>query len=296
MAGKNGFAGQVKALSGLISALLLATALHGQEAASPDRPLPELEPGVWSTVRFRESPPQSADPIQVRYRLMAAEDPPAYDVAKESYRILLPGDWDGKSPLGLFIWIHAGDTPQIPEEWEKILTKHQLVFIGANRSGNPRNIFDRIRLAVDANHNVRQQLPIDGRRVYVSGFSGGSRVASMLGVAWGEMFSGTICCMGVNFYTDVAAPDGKVYGLSYLPDEDLLPLVKKHCRFALVTGEKDFNRPNTLGAFENGFEKEGFAHARVFDIPGQGHSLPPAAWLDQAISFVDEGKRTAPAP
>lgn len=296
MALKNRFADHVKALSGLLSVLLFASGLQGQETASPDRPLADLEPGVWSTVRFDESPPQSADPIQVRYRLMAAEDPPAYDVAKESYRILLPGTWNGKSPLGLFIWVDAGEAPRIPEKWEPILTKHQLVFIGANRSGNPRNVFDRIRMALDANHNVRQQLPVDGRRVYVSGFSGGSRVASMLGVAWGEMFSGTICCMGVNFYADVAAPDGKVYGLSYLPDEDLLPLVKKHCRFALVTGEKDFNRPNTLGAFENGFRKEGFANVKVFDIPAHGHSLPPADWLDQAISFVDEGKRSDTIP
>lgn len=292
---ETGFAGRVRPFPWLLFSLLLVTA-RGQETPVPGPPLPELKPGVRTTVRFTESPPQSGDPVQVRYRLMAAEEPPAYDVSKESYEILLPADWDGKAPLGLFIWIHSGDAPQIPKEWEKILTKHQLVFIGANRSGNPRNVFDRIRLAVDANHNVRQQLPIDGRRVYVSGFSGGSRVASMLGVAWGEMFSGTICCMGVNFYTDVAAPDGKVYGLSYLPDEELLPLVKRSCRFALVTGEKDFNRANTLGAFENGFQKEGFAHARVFEIPEHGHSPPPADWIDQALSFVDEGKRNTTAP
>ena len=288
--------------STLVLAILfiLATARAQDGAAPATTPVASvasLVPGERATVRFTESPPQSADPVQVRYRLMAAEEPPPYDVSKESFEVLLPAGWDGKSPLGLFLWIDAGDQPRLPEPWEKILTKHQLVYAAARRSGNPRNIFDRLRLAIDANHNLRQQLPIDGRRVYVSGFSGGSRVASLLGVAWGEMFSGTICCMGVNFYTDVAAPDGKVYGLSYLPDEELLPLVKKHCRFALVTGEKDFNRPNTLGAFENGFRKEGFEHVRVFDIPGQGHSLPPPEWLDQAISFVDEGKREAtPAP
>jgi predicted esterase len=268
------------------------SAEEGKPAPSPVA-VSDLVPGKRATVRFTESPPQSADPLQVRYRLMAAEEPPAYEVSKETFDVLLPAGWDGKSPLGLFLWIDAGDQPRLSEPWEKILAKHQLVYAGARRSGNPRNLFDRLRLAIDANHNLRQRLPIDGRRVYVSGFSGGSRVASMLGVAWGEMFSGTICCMGVNFYTDVAAPDGKVYGLSYLPDEELLPLVKKHCRFALVTGGKDFNRPNTLGAFGNGFQKEGFEHVRVFDIPEHGHSLPPPEWLDQAISFVDEGKREA---
>lgn len=271
-------------------------ALAAEEKDSAPGPLSGLTPGKRATVRFSESPPQSSDPLQVRYRLMAAEDPPAYEITRESYEVLLPEGWDGKETLGLFVWIPAGDSPKVPDAWDKIFAKHRLVFVGANRSGNPRNLFDRLRLAIDANHNVRQQLPIDGRRVYVSGFSGGSRVASMLGVAWGEMFSGTICCMGVNFYTDVAAPDGKVYGLSYLPDEELLPLVKRHCRFALVTGEKDFNRPNTLGAFENGFQKEGFANVKVFDIPGHAHSPPPADWLDRAITFVDEGKAPSPKP
>ncbi|MCB1204436.1 MAG: hypothetical protein KDN18_09265 [Verrucomicrobiae bacterium] len=292
MSPRIGFAGIVRLLFCLLfSAPFL---LQAEEKDSPQRPLGELTLGERATVHFSESPPQSSDPLQVRYRLMAAEDPPAYEVSKESFEVILPEGWDGKKDLGLFVWIPAGDAPQIPDSWVKILAKHRLVFIGAKRSGNPRNLFDRLRLAIDANHNVRQQLPIDGRRVYVSGFSGGSRVASMLGVAWGEMFSGTICCMGVNFYTDVAAPDGKVYGLSYLPDEELLPLVKRHCRFALVTGEKDFNRPNTLGAFENGFLKEGFANVKVFDIPGHGHSPPPAEWLDRAISFVDEGKTPSP--
>ena len=62
----------------------------------------------------------------------------------------------------------------------------------------------------------------------------------MLGVAWGDMFSGTICCMGVNFYKDITAPDEKVYGLSFIPNEQLLPMVQKACRYSLITGEKDF--------------------------------------------------------
>lgn len=278
----------------LALALALLLAPSGVPASSRARegdPFSQVGPGRRATVRFAESPPQSADPLQVRYRLMAAETPPLYDVKKETFEALLPATYRKEKAHGLFIWIHSGDSPAIPKDWEALLEKHDLVFIGANQSGNRRNLFDRLRLAIDANHNARQHLNIDGRRVYVSGFSGGSRVASMLGVAWGEMFSGTICCMGVNFYTDVPAPDGKVYGLSYLPDEQLLPLVKERCRFSLVTGERDFNLANTRGALENGFKKEGFRHVQFLEIPGHGHSPPPADWLEKAIRFLDEGKR-----
>lgn len=275
--------------------LLLALALPalGEDTATGKQldPFAELEPGKRGPVRFTESPIQSSDPIQVRYRLMAAETPPDYVVSRETFEVLLPPDFDPEKSHGLFLWIHSGDAPQIPRDWEAVLAKHDLIFIGARKSGNKRNIFDRVRMAIDANHNARQFLNIDGRRVYVSGFSGGSRVASMLGVAWGDMFSGTICCMGVNFYTDVEAPDGKVYGMSYLPDEQLLPLVKEACRYALVTGSKDFNLANTKGAWENGFVAEGFRHARFFEVPDHGHRPPPAEWLEKAILFLDEGKR-----
>ncbi len=249
-----------------------------------------IVPGKRGTIQFSESTIQASDPMQVRYRLMAADEPPPYDISKETFEILLPKDWKKDEAYGLFLWIHSGNSPAIPKEWEAILAKHRLIFVGARNSGNKRNIFDRIRLAIDANHNIRQRYNIDGRRVYVSGFSGGSRVASMLGVAWGDMFSGTICCMGVNFYTDIEAPDGKVYGLNYIPNETLLPVVQRACRYSLITGEKDFNLANTKGAFESGFEKEGFQNVHYLEVPNHGHQPPPAEWMEKAILFLDEGK------
>ncbi len=281
--------GGMKFLSA-VCLVLVASLSFGQDAGKGE----PVVPGKRSEIRFTESPPQSSDPVRVRYRLMAAEEPPAYDVAKESYEILLPKNFRASESYGVFIWINAGDSPAIPKAWEAILEKHKLIFIGAKKSGNKRNIFDRMRLAIDANHNLRQLYKIDGRRVYMSGFSGGSRVASMLGVAWGDMFSGTICCMGVNFYTDITAPDGKVYGLNYIPNEELLPIVKQACRYSLITGEKDFNLANTKGAFESGFEKEGFKNAQLLEIPDYGHKPPPAEWLEKAILFLDEGKVKPP--
>tara|TARA_R110002096_G_scaffold123315_11_gene266899 strand:- start:1486 stop:2304 length:819 start_codon:yes stop_codon:yes gene_type:complete len=267
--------------------LFLVSAFFALSLSAEESP---VIPGKFSVIQFSESPLQSSDPEQVRQRLMAAEAPGDYDVTKEAFEILLPENWNAQDPHGLFIWISAGNSPKIPKEWEKVMAEHGLIFIGAQNSGNKRDIFDRVRLAIDANHNVRQRYQIDGRRVYVSGFSGGSRVASMVGVSWGDMFSGTICCMGVNFYTDITAPDGKVYGLNYLPSEQLLPIVKQACRYSLVTAEKDFNLANTRGVYENGFVKEGFKNVQILEVPGLGHKIPPADWLDKAIRFVDEGK------
>ena len=144
---------------------------------------------------------------------------------------------------------------------------------------------------VRSNHALRSRFNVDGRRVYVSGFSGGGRVASMLGVAYADMFSGAVPFMGVNFYEDLAAEDGKTrFGANFIPDDEVLALAKKFCRYALVTGKKDFNRVNTRTVFEVGYKKEGFANVTYLEAPGVGHALPPVKFLEQALEFLDQGK------
>ena len=253
----------------------------------------QLVPGSRGVIHFAESPMQSADAEQVRARLSALEDPPPYDVTKEEFEVLLPPDYQAGKSYGLFIWISAGDMPSIGKDWEAELAKRDIIFAGARNSGNKRNIFDRMRMAIDANHNMRQRYPIDGRRVYVSGFSGGSRVASMVGVCWAEMFSGTICFMGVNFYTDITGEDGKLYTLNYSPDDEVVGLAKRYCRYVLVTAERDFNLANTRGVWKDGFQAEGFQRSLLLEVPNHGHSPPSAEWLAKALDFVDEGRREA---
>ncbi len=250
----------------------------------------DLKPGVRSTITFQESPPHS-DALELKLRLSAAETPPTYDVKKETFDILLPKNYRVSEPHGLFIWISASDKPTIPAEWDAVFAEKKLIFIGAHHSGNPRSVFDRMRLAIDANFNVRQIASIDPDRVYVSGFSGGARVASMLGVCYADLFPGTLCCMGVNFYTDLPSADGKqTFRLNYLPHDEFIQIAKSQCRYVLITGEKDFNLPNTQAVFENGFKKEGYKAVELMNIPGQGHTPPKAEWLKKAIEFLDAVK------
>ncbi|MBI5800709.1 MAG: hypothetical protein HZA92_08300 [Verrucomicrobia bacterium] len=266
-----------------LSALLLA-ALPVQSA---DLPPPTAGK---STVSFTVLP-QQAEPDEVRWRLHSVEVPGAFDLAKEKFQLIVPAAYKPTEKWGVFIWISPGDTPAIPADWEPALAARKLLFVGAFKSGNPRSIFDRVRLAVAANLALRERFNVDGRRVYVSGFSGGGRVASMVGVAYADMFSGAMPFMGVNFYEDIAAGDGKTtYGANFIPDEEVLAIAKKFCRYALVTGEKDFNRIGTKAVFEMGFKKEGFANVTYLEAPGVAHSLPPAKWLEQGLVFLDTGK------
>ena len=95
---------------------------------------------------------------------------------------------------------------------------------------------------------------------------------------------------GVNFYTELPAENGKQFGISYIPDDQALAIAKKECCYVLVTGEKDFNRVNIRSAEENGFRKEGFTSVLCLEVPGLGHAMPPAEWLEKGLEFLDADK------
>jgi predicted esterase len=255
-----------------------------------DADLPPFAPGVH-TIQFTESAQQS-DAVEMKFRLHSVEDPGPFDIRGARFQLLVPKNYRPEEAWGLFIWISPSDSPKIPAEWETVLAARKLLFLGAFQSGNPRNIFDRMRMAVDANVGMRKRYRIDPRRVYISGFSGGARVASMLGVAFPDLFTGTIPFMGVNFYTELPVENGKQLGISYIPDDQALAIAKKQCRYVLVTGEKDFNRVETHSAEENGFRKEGFTSVICLEVPGIGHAMPTAEWLEKGLEFLDTGKAT----
>jgi len=249
-----------------------------------------IKPGVRSPISFKVSP-QVSDNAQIKMRMHAAETPPPYDVSMEKFDIIVPKKYKKGDPHGLFIWVSPSPAPSISPEWEAVLAEKKLIFVGAHNSGNNREVFARMRMAVDANDNMRELYDIDDKRVYVSGFSGGARVASMLGVTYADMFTGAIAFMGVNFYTDIVSLDKtEVFEARYIPHEEIAALAKAEGRYVLVTGEKDFNLKNTSAVFENGFKKEGFKAVELMNVPGQGHQPPKAEWLKKAIEFLDAGK------
>ena len=248
-----------------------------------------IRPGLRSPISFTVSP-QVSDNAQIKMRMHAAETPPPYDVSLEKFDIIVPKKYKKGDPYGLFIWVSPSNAPSISPEWEAVLAEKKLIFIGAHNSGNNREVFARMRMAVDANDNMRELYDIDDKRVYVSGFSGGARVASMLGVTYADMFSGAIAFMGVNFYTDIVSLDKtEVFEARYIPHEEIAALAKAEGRYVLVTGEKDFNLKNTSAVYENGFKKEGFKTVELMNVPGQGHQPPKAEWLAKAIDFLDAG-------
>jgi dienelactone hydrolase len=266
---------------------LLLTAVLPLAAAT--QAAPEIKLGVRSTITFQGSIPQNSDE-QYQMRLSDSDAPRPYDLSRETFEIIVPKSYKDSDPHGLFIWISPGEKPNLNPEWEKVLADEKLIFIGAVNSGNNREVPDRIRLAVDANHHLRQLYKVNPDRVYVSGHSGGARVASMIGVAYSDMFTGTACFMGVNYFRPTQGKGGMAYDRRYFPHPQMAQIAQQQNRFALITGDKDSNLDNTLAIYEQGFQSDDFKGVKLFQIPGQGHGAPEAKWLEKVIKFLDTGK------
>jgi hypothetical protein len=254
--------------------------------------LPEFETGQYD-ITFEESSPDAA-PAEVVRRLYVDEEPPAYDIATEKFRVWVPKAYAHDREWGLFVWVDAGDRPRIPADWETVLSEHKLLAIAAYRSGNPRHTASRMQLAVDAAFNMRRRFNITPRRVYISGVSGGGRVASMVGVAYADVFAGTFPIVGANFYKTIPGPGGRRYPPSFAPVGTILADAKKRNRFVLLTGSKDFNRESTKNVYRRGFKAEGFRHVLYLEVPDMGHALPSGEWFAKGLDFLDQDDSPPP--
>jgi len=237
-------------------------------------------------VVFESSPPHS-DAEEVRARFRNKDVPGPYDVKKEKFRIYVPKSFAPAEKWGLLVYINPDGGAALPAGYEAAIEKRKLLGVSPYKAGNERHAYDRFRLAIDAGYNMHLRYKVDPERVYVSGFSGGGRIASMLGVAYADLFAGAIPLCGVNFYTDIPSDAGKHWLRNYVPVDEALKIAKASSRFVLVTGEKDMNLANTRAVFEHGFKKEGFRRAELLVVPGLGHAPPPAERFAQALDLVD---------
>lgn len=104
----------------------------------------------------------------------------AIDLGKERFTVYRPAGDPPPGGYGLLVFVAPWPAPTEPRRWRPPLDRHRLVFVAAAGSGNDASLLDRrLPLALLAYENVRARLPIDPGRVYVGGFSGGSRLQAL---------------------------------------------------------------------------------------------------------------------
>jgi pimeloyl-ACP methyl ester carboxylesterase len=274
----------------------------------PDRPVLDPEPGRTGRYRtaFRdgESDPLARPELFLERhgidRAGAARSLPGgpggpgrlgYDLAEETFEVHVPESYEPGAGWGLLVWVSptpSGGTERA--EVQAALEGAKLIWIGANRSGNGRPTWDRGGLAVDAARRMTALYDLDPERIYVAGYSGGGRVASGMALLYPELFRGSLSVFGVSWYEPVPVSDkpGAHWPAAFAaPPPESLPRLRAESRFVLLTGSRDFNKPQTR-AIRRAMEEAGFEQVTYVEVPGASHyDTPEGEWWAKAFAALD---------
>ncbi len=156
------------------------------------------------------------------------------DLSAERFTVYIPS----QAPAGgyaLLVFVPPWPQARLPEGWGPVLDKYGAIFVSAARSGNDENTMARREpLALLAAQNIIADYRVDPERVYISGFSGGSRIAQRLAMGYPDLFRGAILNAGSDVLGD-AGPEAPIP----LPPRELFYQFQSGTRLTYVTGERD---------------------------------------------------------
>jgi predicted esterase len=204
----------------------------------------------------------------------------------EKLSVRLPAGYSAREPAGLLVWVDAGDDGQPPPCLFAAMDEANVIAAGFAKCGNTRPVANRYQLVLDAVATVSRRYHVDPRRVYVSGISGGGRIASIVAACFPDVFTGAVPIVGLNCSEAIPVGGGKVVPPSYVkPTGKLMELLRQR-RIGAITGQKDFNQQEIVAAAQ--ILRGVGVQAKVFDFPGMGHELPSPEGFAEAFKWVDE--------
>ena len=278
---------------------------HHPRARRPRLPVPpltDLNPQLVGahTVRLSERNPLGLlAEVDRRHGLEPqwVADAKDYDSSSERFALVVPPELHQRPPnrqdpsdWGAIVWISPTADGRPPSaEITAVLARHRLIWIGAHHAGNPRPLWERIGLALDAAQAVQRTFDLAGERLVVGGYSGGGRLAAATALHWPEVFSGAVSWFGVSWYEPVPVPyqPGSSWAPTFRkPTQHRLRQLRRDSRFALVTGDLDFNRSETVKTHE--LMRRARLQASLFQIPDADHyaGLIPE-WLARSLAVLE---------
>ncbi len=189
-----------------------------------------------------------------------------------TWQVYVPDSYDPNKPAGLMVYISPTRQGYMPSGWQPVFGEENLIFISADQSGNRTPTKRRMLFAALAPYVVAEDFEIDADRIYVSGFSGGGKVASIAAIHFSDLFTGAIYICGAEFLSDFSPT--------------MLSGATSN-RYVFLTGGRDFNRTLT-GNIYGEYESAGITNIDLMSIPGMGHDTPDRAHFQEAINYLDQ--------
>jgi pimeloyl-ACP methyl ester carboxylesterase len=199
------------------------------------------------------------------------------DLAQERFALYVPT----QPPPGgyaLLVFVPPWNEAKVPPPWIPVLERRGVILVTAARAGNDANVLDRRDpLALLAAANAMSRYRVDPRRVYVGGFSGGSRVALRVALGYPDLFHGVLLDAGSDSIGDQVP----------LPPSDLLQRFQAATRIVYLTGGRDAARQEADRESRQSMKTWCITDVDVRAMPGTGHELADAASLERALDSLD---------
>lgn len=216
----------------------------------------------------------------VRRKLAAthtALEPELFDKRQARFSVYVPAH---RPPNGyaVLVFVSPSNEAELPAGWAPILDRSGVIFVSPSGAGNDQKVLERrVPLALAALALVTSNLMIDRHRIFVGGFSGGSRVALRLALAYPDQFRGAFLNAGSDPIgsRDVA-----------LPSSALLSTVQVQSRFAFATGARDEAAQALDGLSISSLKHWCVQNIVVRNDPDTGHDIARAQTLDWALRYL----------
>ena len=204
-----------------------------------------------------------------------AEQP--VDPAREHFVLHVPPDMP-EGGYALLVFVPPWPQAKIPRGWEEVLDRLGVIYVSAARSGNAEiTLARREPLALIAAANVMARYKVDPARVFVGGFSGGSRVAERLALGYPDLFRGALLDAGSDRIGESDLP---------LPPDELLKRFREESRLVFVTGEADSINVRMDGDTMRSLDEAGMSRYVNQSVPWLGHAVLPASAFEQAMKVL----------
>lgn len=190
-----------------------------------------------------------------------------------SWEVYIPESYGAESPAGIVVYVSPSQSGRPPRGWTSVMDEHNLIWIGANKSGNRVLVSRRVMKAILALNAIQQEYVLDETRIYVAGFSGGGKTASMIATDYADTFDGGFFVCGVEFWN---------------VDEPQHFKAIQSNRYVFLTGERDHALEPTKRVYRK-YRDAGVPHIQLVIVDDMGHDNPPRREISRAIEFLDGG-------
>jgi len=187
------------------------------------------------------------------------------------WQVYVPKSYSAASPPGVVVFVSSWHRGGPPKAWNYLLEENNLIWIGANNSGNGLPVAPRMLKAIIAPAVLSRRYAIDPERCYVAGFSGGGMTATRIATAKPELFKGGIYMGGTVFWNENTPPK--------------IDLIKQNHHVFLV-GTYDPAQKTTRKVYK-GYIEAGVKNAELITIRNHRHRMPPPAYFEKAINYLD---------